>query len=64
MSATLPEGDVCNNTCNEETDDCFSPATAACEDDLFCNGEDHCDGAGACAHAGDPCAAATLQQHL
>lgn len=50
------EGDVCNNTCNEETDDCFSPATAACEDDLFCNGEDHCDGAGACAHAGDPCA--------
>ncbi|MFH2005517.1 MAG: hypothetical protein ABI333_02910, partial [bacterium] len=51
-------GDACNNTCNEATDTCFSPAATACDDGAYCNGADTCDGAGTCAnHAGDPCAA-------
>ena len=50
-------GDVCNNTCNEGTDDCFSPDTTSCDDGVFCNGEDMCDGAGTCDHPGDPCEA-------
>ncbi|MFH2007628.1 MAG: hypothetical protein ABI333_13665, partial [bacterium] len=50
-------GPVCNNTCNEATDTCFSPAATACDDGAFCNGPDTCDGAGACVSAGNPCAA-------
>lgn len=48
-------GDTCNNTCNEGTDDCFSPDTISCDDGVFCNGVDLCDGAGDCEHPGDPC---------
>ena len=50
-------GHVCNNTCNERTDDCFSSNTTSCDDGEFCNGEDMCDGAGTCDHPGDPCEA-------
>ncbi|MFH2005626.1 MAG: hypothetical protein ABI333_03455, partial [bacterium] len=49
-------GSVCNNTCNEATDTCFSPAATPCDDGAFCNGADTCNGAGACVSAGDPCA--------
>ncbi len=50
-------GDVCNNQCDESDDNCFSPEDTPCDDDLFCNGDDACDGAGNCEHSGDPCAA-------
>jgi hypothetical protein len=33
-----------------------TPHSRACDDGVFCNGADQCDGAGACSvHAGDPC---------
>ena len=33
----------------------YEPEGTPCPDGLFCNGEDTCDGAGACESAGDPC---------
>lgn len=52
-----PDEDACNQ-CNEENDNCHSPAGTACDDSVFCNGPDACDGSGECEPAGDPCAAA------
>lgn len=49
-------GNVCNNTCNEAADNCFSPASTACDAggpddptaDNTCTDPDRCDGAGTC----------------
>ena len=49
-------GDVCNNTCNEEEQTCFSDTNTVCNDGVFCNGTDTCNGQGECTvHEGDPC---------
>jgi cysteine-rich repeat protein len=60
----VASGDGCSPGCLIEP--CFSctgtpsacvplGAGATCEDGLFCNGTDTCDGAGICLHSGDPC---------
>ncbi len=48
-------GAICNNTCNENAKNCFSPIGTSCNDNIFCNGIDTCDGSGACIHPGNPC---------
>jgi hypothetical protein len=51
------DGNPCTeDTCNEKTGKCGVPRTGnACDDGIFCNGNDTCD-AGECSeHAGDPC---------
>ncbi len=50
------QGDACNNSCNEQARNCFSPANTPCNDGFFCTVTDRCDGAGKCAGSGDPCA--------
>ncbi len=54
-----PDGDGnCSEGCNEPADACTAPDPngSACDDGLFCTGNDTC-GAGSCsAHGGDPCA--------
>jgi cysteine-rich repeat protein len=47
-------GAECNQTCNEDADNCFDPVDTPCGDDgLVCTG-DACDGAGSCAHTSLP----------
>ena len=43
-------GGECNETCNEDTDDCFDPFGTACGDGTAddCTDPDTCDGAGSC----------------
>ncbi len=41
-------GDACNNTCNEGSGDCFSPATTSCDDGDPCTSTAACDGIGNC----------------
>jgi len=58
-----PDGDGdCTESCNEISDACNGkdPASSACDDGLYCNGADSCDGAGgSCSiHTGDPCGGA------
>jgi len=64
-----PDDSACDdgNQCTDDSCDLFlgdclnENHSRACDDGLFCNGADTCDGAGACAvHAGDPCAAMSL----
>ncbi|RJO70448.1 MAG: choice-of-anchor D domain-containing protein [Myxococcales bacterium] len=59
------EGGACpddGNVCTEDkcaAGECAHPNKqngAACDDSVFCNGEDACNGSGVCVHAGDPCA--------
>jgi hypothetical protein len=48
----------CAESCNEAADDCTAndPNLSTCNDGLFCNGTDSCNGLGACAnHTGTPC---------
>lgn len=49
----------CAEACNETTDACTGadPNGAMCDDGLFCNGSDACDGGLCVSHGGDPCAA-------
>jgi hypothetical protein len=47
---------VCNNVCDEDADNCLVPEGTPCDDGVFCNGAEACDGAGNCSdHSGDPC---------
>ncbi len=49
-------GSQCANVCNEAAHNCFVPSGTTCDDGIFCNGTDTCDGNGSCAiHSGDPC---------
>jgi cysteine-rich repeat protein len=43
-------GPVCNDTCNETTDNCFLPFGTSCTDDSDPRTQDQCDGRGACTH--------------
>jgi hypothetical protein len=56
-----PDGDNnCAESCNEAIDSCNEndPVDSACNDGIFCNGDDTCNSVGACVqHAGDPCLA-------
>jgi hypothetical protein len=46
----------CNNTCNEDEDNCFTPNGTLCEDDgIFCDGIEVCTGTGYCASVDPPC---------
>ena len=46
MSGLCAAGGVCG----------FDPAGSACDDAVFCNGNDTCNASGTCAnHSGDPC---------
>ena len=54
-----PDGDGnCAESCDETTDSCTAPDPngSACNDGLFCNGADQCDGGACTVHTGDPCA--------
>jgi len=42
-------GDCCSSTCQ------FEPLGSSCSNGLFCDGEETCDGAGACVDGPDPC---------
>jgi len=46
---------ICNGTCNSTTHSCHAAFGTSCEDGLFCNGIDYCNGQGSCIHSGDPC---------
>jgi len=48
-------GSLCSNTCVEETNSCITPSGVSCDDGLYCNGKDTCDGSGNCVHQGNPC---------
>ena len=53
-----PDGDGnCSESCNEAADNCTAPDPngSACNDGLFCNGADTCNGGACSAHTGDPC---------
>ncbi|MBI4518976.1 MAG: hypothetical protein HY699_24560 [Deltaproteobacteria bacterium] len=43
-------GAVCNDTCNETTDNCFLPFGTSCTGDSDPRTRDQCDGRGACTH--------------
>ena len=43
-------GGECNESCDEDNDDCYDAAGTACTDDGNECTEDQCDGAGACGH--------------
>jgi hypothetical protein len=46
----------CNNTCNEDANNCFTPNGTLCADDnIFCNGVEVCNGTGYCASVDPPC---------
>ncbi len=47
----------CAESCNETADNCTAadPNGSACDDGLFCNGTDTCNGSSCSFHAGDPC---------
>jgi hypothetical protein len=47
----------CSESCSEPTDDCTAPDSdgASCDDGLFCNGADSCNGGTCSDHTGDPC---------
>jgi hypothetical protein len=47
---------VCSSLCNETAQNCFAPKSFLCEtDDIYCNGNEVCDGQGECLSAGNPC---------
>jgi hypothetical protein len=53
-----PDADAdCAESCDEVADSCTAadPNGSACDDSLFCNGADTCDGGVCGSHAGDPC---------
>ena len=53
-----PDGDGnCSESCNEAADNCTAPDPngSACNDGLFCDGTDTCNGGTCSAHTGDPC---------
>jgi tRNA A-37 threonylcarbamoyl transferase component Bud32 len=56
-------GVACNNECDEQTDTCFNANGSPCDDALFCNGQETCDGAGVCSSPGDPCTGNPLCQN-
>jgi cysteine-rich repeat protein len=52
------DGDAnCAESCDDTLDTCSAPDTdgSACDDSLFCNGADTCQGGTCSGHAGDPC---------
>ncbi len=62
----VPDGNTCgdgNDTDCDNPDAClagscrdnFEPAGKSCADDLFCNGQETCDGTGSCRAGSDPC---------
>jgi hypothetical protein len=53
-----PDGDAnCSESCNEDSDSCDAPDpdATACDDGVWCNGEDLCASGLCVAHAGSPC---------
>jgi hypothetical protein len=46
----------CADKCNEALKSCFDAKGSGCDDGVFCNGADTCDGQGGCIAAGNPCA--------
>jgi hypothetical protein len=50
-------GPNCNDSCNEGSDNCSGndQSGTACNDNLFCNGSDSCNGGSCSSHTGDPC---------
>ena len=53
----LPDSN-CTDCCNEAQDNCTGnePSGSPCDDGLYCNGTDTCNGSGSCSnHTGDPC---------
>ena len=57
--------DACISGCDEETDSCGSPSNPIpntdgwpCDDGVFCNGADFCEGGVCDVHTGDPCVGA------
>ena len=55
----LGAGDQCNDgVCNENSNSCViqpKPDGTSCDDGLYCNGDDTCDGGGCSIHTGNPC---------
>ncbi|MCK5809310.1 cadherin-like domain-containing protein, partial [bacterium] len=47
--------EMCDGFSTECPEDDAAPIGKPCDDALFCNGQDSCDGRGVCGHAGDPC---------
>jgi hypothetical protein len=55
---TGADGDAdCAESCNEGANDCTGPDAdeSACDDGLFCNGIDSCEGGACAAHRAEPC---------
>jgi hypothetical protein len=51
-----PSDLICAGACEESIDKCVFPYLIPCNDTIFCNGQDMCDGVGKCSrHSGDPC---------
>jgi filamentous hemagglutinin len=51
------DGNVCTNDVCNGSGGCTHPGnSAACDDDVFCNGIDTCSGGSCSIHTGDPCA--------
>ncbi len=56
-TACVDDGNDCTiDTCNGTSAACTHAArTGACDDGMFCNGDDQCSGGTCSVHAGDPC---------
>jgi len=57
-AANVGDADAdCSESCNETTDDCTAtdPNGSSCEDNVFCNGDDACNGGACSVHDGNPC---------
>src|SRR2546428_184629 len=50
-------GPNCNDSCSESAKNCSGndASGTGCDDGLFCNGADTCNGSGGGLHAGNPC---------
>jgi hypothetical protein len=46
---------LCNNQCNEASDNCLAPTGTPCNDNLFCTAVDICEGGICRGQPGDPC---------
>lgn len=63
LSTHCVGGVCCNTACTGDCEGCAggtcanSASGVPCDDGLFCNGTDTCDGMGTCVHSGTPCPA-------